>query len=95
MMNLQLKITRFTSLYICIITHSWITRDSPMFCIRHYGGKYDCIRYVFVFNNMTCVGFLEFDSIFNKADNPSLCYLIVNILLCLICITEGILCFYM
>ncbi len=64
------------AVYISIIKHTWITRDSPMFCICYHICKYDCIRYVFVFDNMTRVGFLKSDSIFNKTDNLAFCYLI-------------------
>ncbi len=40
-----------------------------MFCIAHYGGDYDNIHYVYVFDNML-------DSTINKADNRVLCYLV-------------------
>ncbi len=74
----------FTCLYIGITHHSWFTHDSLVYYIRHYGGKYDCIHYVFHIRPYDPSWFLEFGSIYNKADNPAVCYLIAIKLFCLI-----------
>ncbi len=50
---------RLKNICLCIgiIRHSWLTRDSLVYYIRHFDGKYDCIHYVFLFKNITRVGF--------------------------------------